>query len=297
MATGRWPSMRLLSALIVTLFLSIPIMAQKEKTPKTGILLIAFGTSIPEAQQAYNHIAEKVQAAFPGMEVRWGITSAMVRRKLAKAGQQLDSPASALARMADDGFTHVAVQSLHVIPGAEYHDLLRTVHALQGLPKGLVRVTVGDPLLCTHPDMLKTTDALVAWAAFFRKSDEAVLFMGHGTHHPSNIYYPGLQYYLQQRDTLLFIGTVEGYPELEDVKQKLIDRQVKTAWLVPLMTVAGDHALNDMTGEDDQSWENILNQSGITTRPLLKGLGQVDALVDIWVEHLRAAVNQLGVQH
>ena len=268
-------------------------MAQKEKTPKTGILLIAFGTSIPEAQQAYNHIAKKVQAAFPGMEVRWGITSAMVRRKLAKAGQQLDSPASALARMADDGFTHVAVQSLHVIPGAEYHDLLRTVHALQGLPKGLVRVTVGDPLLCTHPDMLKTTDALVAWAASFRKSDEAVLFMGHGTHHPSNIYYPGLQYYLQQRDPLLFIGTVEGYPELEDVKQKLIDRQVKTAWLVPLMTVAGDHALNDMAGEEPDSWKSQLTKMGFRVDTVLQGFGQNPEIRALMVEHLKTAAKDV----
>ncbi|MFT3739215.1 MAG: sirohydrochlorin cobaltochelatase [Breznakibacter sp.] len=265
-----------------------------QKVPKTGILLVAFGTSVPDAQRAYRQIEQRVQAAFPDTGIRWGFTSSMVRHKLEQSGQTAYSPASALARMADEGFTHVAVQSLHVIPGYEYHDLLRVVHSMQGLPKGIQRITVGDPLLTSHDDMASVTGILANWVQTFRHPGDAVVFMGHGTNHPSNIYYPGLQFYLGERDPMLFVGTVEGYPSVDDVVKKLKTRLPQKVWLVPLMTVAGDHALNDMTGNNGQSWEEIMQREQIPAQAVLKGLGQIDEITDVWIAHLRTALGQLA---
>ena len=102
------------------------------KAPKkVGILLVAFGSSEDSAQVSFENIDKKVKAAYPGIDVRWAYTSHIIRHKLAKAGKLLDSPAVALAKMMDEQFTHVAVQSLHTIIGAEYDDLRRTVESFK----------------------------------------------------------------------------------------------------------------------------------------------------------------------
>ena len=102
--------------------------AQK-KAKKVGILLVAFGSTIPEAQVSFENIENKVKSAYPNIPFRWAYTSSIIRKKLAKMGKHLDSPEVALAKMSEEGFTHVAVQSLHTIGGEEFHDLRRSVHA------------------------------------------------------------------------------------------------------------------------------------------------------------------------
>ncbi|NLW80921.1 MAG: sirohydrochlorin cobaltochelatase, partial [Desulfovibrionales bacterium] len=132
----------------VLLALCGPALAgHKERPPRKGILLVAFGTTVPEARLALDSIEARAKARFPGIDVRWAYSSRIVREKLAARGQNFDSPAMALARMMDDGFTHVAVQSLQTIPGEEFHGLQQTVQAFSGLPKGMDSVTLGLPLL------------------------------------------------------------------------------------------------------------------------------------------------------
>ena len=100
---------------------------------KVGILLVAFGSSLPSAQVSFDNIENTTKAAYPDIPLRWAYTSHIIRKKLAKQGKHLDSPEVALAKMQDEGFTHVAVQSLHTIGGAEYHDLSRTVGAFKAM--------------------------------------------------------------------------------------------------------------------------------------------------------------------
>jgi sirohydrochlorin cobaltochelatase len=262
-----------------------------ERPMKKGILLVAFGTTVPEAQAAFRNIEDKVKAAFPDIPIRWAYTSKIVRNKLAEQGQSPESPGVALARMADEDFTHVAVQSLHTIPGEEYHYLVKTVHSFAGLPKGMKKVLIGYPLLSTPDDMITATDALMAIIPKERRPDEAVVFMGHGTHHPANVYYPALQYYLSLKDPNVLVGTVEGGPSLEDVIAALKAKGIKKAYLMPFMSVAGDHALNDMAGEEDDSWKSVLTKEGIECVPMLKGTAEFDVVVDIWIDHLKAVLN------
>ena len=115
------------------------------KTPKkVGILLVAFGSSLPGAQVSFDNIENTTKAAYPDIPLRWAYTSHIIRKKLAKQGRHLDSPEVALAKMQDEGFTHVAVQSLHTIGGAEYHDLRRTVGAFKAMG-GFQRILLGYP--------------------------------------------------------------------------------------------------------------------------------------------------------
>jgi sirohydrochlorin cobaltochelatase len=253
---------------------------------KKGILLVAFGSSEASAQVSFENIEKKTRAAFPNTPIRWAYTSHIIRKKLAKQGKLLDSPEAALTKMQDEGFTHVAVQSLHTIGGEEYHDLRRTVGAFK-MMGGFQRIALGYPLLATQEDMKRAMDAVLKTIPDKRKKSEAVLLMGHGTHHPSNAFYAALMFQLQQKDPRIFIGSVEGYPELDDLQPILKAKKIKKAWLMPFMSVAGDHAKNDMAGDEGDSWKSILTKAGIKCEVVLKGTAEYDAFVDIWVDHLK----------
>ena len=257
-----------------------------DKAPKkVGILLVAFGSSEPSAQVSFENIDKKVKATYSGIPVRWAYTSTIIRKKLAKQGKHLDSPEVALAKMQDEGFTHVAVQSLHTIGGEEYHDLRRTVGAFK-MMGGFKRVVLGYPLLSTQEDMQGAVDAILTTIPKDRQKGDAVVLMGHGTHHPSNAFYAALMFQLQLKDPNIFVGTVEGYPEVGDIKDLLLKKKIKKAYLMPFMSVAGDHAKNDMASDEDDSWKSIFSKAGIQCVPILKGTGEYDVFVDMWVDHL-----------
>ena len=264
-----------------------------QRPEKKGVLLVAFGSTVPEARAALDNIDARARTRFPGLEIRWAYSSRIIREKLAAEGVRFDSPAMALARMMDDGFTGVAVQSLQTIPGEEFHALQKTAQAFSGLPKGMDTVTLGLPLLAEPADVEACAKAVMASLPAERKQDEAVILMGHGTRHPANIYYPGLQYSLSRLDPLVLVGAVEGTPSLDDVRGVLKDRKVSRAWLLPFMAVAGDHALNDMSGDGADSWKSVLTADGVTCVPVLRGTAEVPAFVDIWLDHLQAALERL----
>jgi sirohydrochlorin cobaltochelatase len=259
---------------------------------RKGILLVAFGTSVPEARTAYQNIERMVKAAFPDVPVRWAYTSSMIRSKLAQQGQSLDSIETALAKMRDEGFTHVGVQSLHMIAGWEFHELRRNAAAFGAMAGGFDRISVGGPLLASQEDFAKVTETLLRNLPPARQPTEAVAFMGHGTSHPSNASYPALMYYLQRRDPLVFMGTVEQSPTIEEILEILTARQVKTVYVMPFMAVAGDHAANDLAGEEETSWKSILTRAGIKCIPVLKGSAEFDDIAAIWVHHLKEAVSR-----
>lgn len=255
------------------------------KDQKIGILLVAFGSSKASAQISFENIDKHVKAAYPEIPVRWAYTSSIIRKKLARQGKFLDSPEMALAKMMDEGFTHVAVQSLHTIAGAEYHDVRRVVGAFQQMG-GFKSIILGYPLLATQEDMARTVAAIFAIIPKERQKDEAVLLMGHGTYHPANAFYAALMFQLQMKDPNVYIGTVEGYPELDTIIPLLKKNTIKKVYLMPFMSVAGDHAKNDMAGNDDDSWMSVLTREGFECVPILKGTAEFEQFVDIWVDHL-----------
>jgi sirohydrochlorin cobaltochelatase len=267
--------------------------AQGVKQNNTGILLVTFGTSYANARHAFDNIQQEVKEAFPDKEIRWAYTSNFIRRKLAKQGQVIDSPAEALARFASDGYTHIAVQSLHVIPGFEYENLRKTVAAFNHMPKNAQAVLLGNPLLFQHADMETAVKALSDNLPIDLEKEEAVLMMGHGTHHQSNIYYAGMQYYLWQHNPAYYLATVEGYPALQEVISMFKEKGVKKVWLTPFMTVAGDHAQNDMAGDESDSWKAQLEAQGYEVELIMKGLAEYDDIVNIWIDHLKGILHEL----
>jgi sirohydrochlorin cobaltochelatase len=268
--------------------------SEKPRPVKTGILLVAFGTSVPEAQKAYDTIERLVRAAFPETPVRWAYTSSVIRAKLARQGRPLDSMETALARMMEERFTHVAVQSLHVIAGWEFHEMQRNAAAFGAMAGGFDRITVGGPLLSSAEDFAKVTLALLNHLPPGRKPEEAVVFMGHGTSHASNAGYAALMYHLQRRDPGVFMGTVGASPTIEEIRDTLVLRNVSRAYLMPFMAVAGEHARNDLAGEQEGSWKNVLSRAGITCTPVLTATAEYDEIGMIWLEHLKAAVARLA---
>lgn len=259
----------------------------------TAILLVTFGTSIPEAQKAFEVIEERVKDAFPETEVRWAYTSHIIRKKLAKEGQELDSVATALAEMMEEGYSRVAVQSLHFLPGFEFHDVQINSHKFAEMEDGFDKVSVGYPLLSASADLARVADIALGMVPADRAPEDAVVFMGHGTHHPSDVAYDAMMYHLQKLDPNAFMGTVEGHPTLDDVRAELTERGIKKAYLIPFMSVAGDHARNDMAGPEADSWKSVLEADGIETVSILKGMAEVPKIADVWVDHLRGAMKRL----
>lgn len=257
---------------------------------KVGILLVAFGSSEASAQISFENIDKSVKAAYPSIPVRWAYTSHIIRNKLAKQGKYLDSPEVALAKMLDEKFTHVAVQSLHTIAGEEFHDLRRTVGAFRAMG-GFHSIILGHPLLATQEDMEKAVKAIIGSIPKKRTKKDAVVLMGHGTHHPANAFYAALMFQLQLAAPNIFVGTVEGYPDLDLIKELLLKKGIKKAYLMPFMSVAGDHAKNDMAGDEPDSWKSILTAAGIKCVPVLKGTAEFQSFVNIWVEHISGPLN------
>jgi sirohydrochlorin cobaltochelatase len=261
----------------------------KKTIEKKGILLVTFGSTIPEAQVSFENIESSVKKAFPGVPVRWAYTSRIIIRKMAKKGKQLATPEEALASMMRENFTHVAVQSLHTMPGAEFDGLAENVQRFAGMSKGLRKVSVGYPLLKTNADMARVAEAILKVIPKERRKKEAVVLMGHGSRHPADVYYAALAYRLQKKDPNIFVGTVEGWPKIDNIKTDLKIRGIKKAYLMPFMSVAGDHARNDMAGPGEDSWKSILEKEGIECVVVLKGTAEYHEFVDIWVDHLRSA--------
>ncbi|MBF0301559.1 MAG: sirohydrochlorin cobaltochelatase [Desulfamplus sp.] len=275
-------------AIIFTLIVASAASAEhgEKRETKKGILLVAFGSSEESAQISFDNIDKKTKVAFPDIPVYWAYTSHIIRNKLAKQGKILDAPEVALAKMRAEGFTHLAVQSLHTIMGEEYDDLKRVVGAFNQMG-GFEKVMLGYPMMSTQDDMVKVIDAILKNIPKERKANEAVVLMGHGTPHPANAFYAALMFQIQLKDPNIFVGTVEGYPGIEDIKSLMLKSNIKKAYMMPFMSVAGDHAKNDMAGEEEDSWKSILTKAGIKCEPVLKGTAEFDDFVNIWVDHIK----------
>lgn len=292
----RWKGLCLLSVGLSFILLCGQVLAAHAEKPeiRKAILLAAFGTSVPEAQKALEGIEGRVRTEFPGFEVRWAYTSRIIRAKMAKEGKRFESPETALSRLMDDRFTHVAVLSLQTIPGEEFHDLTRNAHLFEQMAGGFRKVVVARPLLSSHEDMDRAARAMLKNLPAERKTEDLVLLMGHGSaKHPADGLYLAMNEVLRELDARSFMGTVEGYPSIDDLLPKLQAGKSKKVYLVPFMAVAGDHARKDMAGDEPESWKSVLKKNGFATEAVLKGTIENPEVVDIWLDHLKAAVAQL----
>ncbi|MCK8600583.1 sirohydrochlorin cobaltochelatase [Desulfoferrobacter suflitae] len=261
---------------------------------KQAILLVTFGTSVPEAQRAFEHIDVQTRTAFPGTEIRWAYTSPTIRKKLSGRGIPIDSPEIALARLMDEGYRHAAVLSLHTIPGIEFHNLCHNAKLFERMHGGLQRVVVARPLLSSQEDMGRVIQCLLQRIPQSRGPQDGVLFMGHGSrNHPAGALYSAMNYILQDVSPNTYVATAQGHPTLSDVLPRLVGRNIGKVYLMPFMSVAGEHARKDMAGEQRDSWKSVLSRHGFECRTILTGTAEYPEIVAIWLDHLREVLAQL----
>lgn len=272
--------------------------APKQAAPKPAIILASFGSTVKEARDAEAAFVSDTEKRYPGVHVVLANTSRIVMRKNAEQGIKTPSLYRALADLADQRYTHVAVQSLHLIPGKEFEGVTAIAKAQENLPKGLTAVSVGAPLLASNEDCERAVAILAASLPKDRKAADPVIFIGHGTHHGiGGMVYPTLQWHMAQRDPNVFVSTIEGTPAMEDTLKILGKPSAKKAviWLAPLLGLAGDHAVNDLYGDEDDSWKSVLTKEGWQVKELSSPLYAIPGIRDLWFAHLDAALEELGV--
>lgn len=260
---------------------------------KKAIVLAAFGSRHDNAVASLARITECVRRAHPETQVCVAYTSKTIRGHMARAGEAVESVPDALDRLLAEGVTHVAVQSLHLIPGTEFHGLLELANERM-LRGGFSRVEVGFPLVAGEAGVDRVVDAILAEALHGRSEHDAVLFMGHGTKHDGNVYYDCLHQAFQARDKAVHMGAMEAEPGIDTIIERFTGSGVKRVYLLPFLFGAGWHAARDMVGEEATSWKTRLQAAGIECVPVLKGAGEYDALVDIWLTHLDDAMRRLS---
>lgn len=252
---------------------------------KKGIIVVSFGTTYEETRKlCIESIEDRVREQYKGFFISRAFTSQMVINKLKnRDNYHVDNPKEALEKMKANGVKEIYIQPLHIILGHEYEKLLRQVEEFLKNNKDY-SIKIGKPLLYNDEDYKKVVEGLRLSAI---KAKEGIVFMGHGTDHEKDISYDKLEKTIREMGyENVYIATVEGRVTLEDIIPKLKDKGIQKVVLKPLMLVAGDHAINDMASEEEHSWKSILEREGFNVKPILKGLGQLEKIQDIYLEHL-----------
>jgi len=260
---------------------------------KKALLVVSFGTSYGTALAAIENIEQTLSRAFPGYDLYRAFTSGIIIRKMKKQGVEILNPGQVMDLLAEQGYQEVLCQPTHIISGLEYHKLLGI---LKEYRERIPEIRIGDPLLTEEEDYLETADIVMSEIPRQLKSDEALILMGHGTVHESDNIYTRFEHVL--RDVgygNVFVGTVEGFLNVDYLIRRLKRRAFRKIYAMPLMIVAGDHARNDLAGEETNSWNSKLGRAGYQTELIIKGLGEIDALADIYVKHAGKArdINEL----
>lgn len=258
---------------------------------KPVILAVSFGTSYNDSREITIGAIEKSLAdAYPDYEVRRAFTAQTVIDILKDRDNiETDNIEQALERMVNDGVRELVVQPTHIMSGYEYDD---TAAAVEEYKDKFDKVSFGLPLLSSDRDFTDAANALTAVTSEYNAEDTAVVFMGHGTEHEANAVYTKLQETLASAGAdNYFIGTVEATPSLDDVLAAVKAGGYTKVVLEPLMVVAGDHANNDMAGDEEDSWKTVFENEGFEVECVLRGLGEFPEIREIYVAHAGAAVN------
>ena len=277
------------------------------------ILVVSFGTSFNDSRaEDIGGVEKALQAAYPDWSVRRAFTAQIIINHVeARDDEVIDNMQQALDRAVENGVKNLVVQPTHLMHGAEYDEM---TEAINGYKDKFESVAIAEPMLgevgddatVINDDKKAVAQAITDEAckeAGFDSMDAAAeagtafVFMGHGTSHTAKISYSQMQAQMEQLGYKnVFIGTVEGEPEdtsCESVIAKVKDAGYKNVILRPLMVVAGDHANNDMAGDDDDSWKSQFEASKNfdSVKTQIAGLGEIDAIQQLYVAHTKAAMD------
>ena len=255
------------------------------------LLVVSFGTSFNDSRRlTIGGIESSLAEAFPDWSVRRGFTSQIIiDHVLKRDGVQIDNVAAALDRALDNGVKKLVVQPTHLMHGFEYTDL---VDELATYADAFDTIQIGEPLLTSDEDFAAVAEIIVNATKEYDDGETAICFMGHGTEAESNAVYAKMQQVLTDAGHAnYFVGTVEAEPSVEDVLAMVQAGDYQRVVLRPLMIVAGDHANNDMAGDEPDSWKSIFEAAGYDVVCVVEGLGQLPEIQAIFVQHAQAAVD------
>lgn len=266
----------------------------QDEIGENELLVVSFGTSFNDNRRlTIGAIENKMETTFTDYSVRRGFTSQIIIDHVKKRDNVvIDNVDEALNRAVDNGVKRLVIQPTHLMNGLEYNDL---VNEVAGYSDSFEKVAVGEPLLTSDEDFQAVMKAITDATAEYDDGETAICFMGHGTEADSNGVYAKMQDMLTEAGfTNYYVGTVEAEPSLEDVLAKVQAGEYKKVVLEPLMIVAGDHANNDMAGDEEDSWKSTFENAGYEVECILKGLGELEAIQDIFVEHAQAAMDSIA---
>lgn len=257
------------------------------------LLVVSFGTSYNDSRRlTIGAVEDALEEAFPDYSVRRGFTSQIIIDHVKdRDGEVIDNVEEALDRAVDNGVRTLVVQPTHLMNGLEYDELMET---LTNYSDAFEQVAVGEPLLTSDADFEAVMKAIVEDTAEYDDGETAICFMGHGTEADSNEVYGKMQELLTENGyENYYVGTVEAEPSLDDVLAAVGKGEYKKVVLKPLMVVAGDHANNDMAGDEEGSWKTAFEEAGYEVTCIVNGLGELEAIQNLYVEHAQAAVDSL----
>ncbi len=254
---------------------------------KKALIAVSFGTVDREARKAIEQLEGQLKAAFPEYDLFRAFTSRKVAERIEREqGEHIPAPDELLEMLAAEGYDEVRCQSLHMICGKEYEKMLAQAEPYRSR---FADFRIGKPLLWDTQDYLRLTNALVV-AMPRLDNDEAYIFMGHGSAHPSNAAYAlvenSFRYHGAER---VYVGTTEGFPHLDYILARLHRKDVTHVYLAPLMITAGEHAHTDLAGEGEASWKNRLAGEDFLVDLQMTGLGEIPGVGAIFVDHCRKA--------
>ena len=288
----------------------------QDEIGENELLVVSFGTSFNDSRaEDIKGIEDALQEAYPDWAVRRAFTAQIIINHVqARDGEKIDNMQQALDRAVANGVKNLVVQPTHLMHGAEYDEM---VEAIDAYKDKFESVAIAEPMLgevgedatVINDDKKAVAEAITSQAvseASYDSADAAAedgtafVFMGHGTSHTANVTYDQMQTQMENLGYKnVFIGTVEGKPEdtaCDAVIDKVKEAGYKKVILRPLMVVAGDHANNDMAGDDEDSWKTQFVESGAfdSVDSQIEGLGRIDAVEQLYVAHTQAAIDSLG---
>lgn len=266
----------------------------QDEIGENELLVVSFGTSYNDSRRlTIGAIEDAIEKAFPDFAVRRGFTSQIIIDHVkSRDNVAIDNVGEALGRAEKNGVKNLVIQPTHLMNGLEYTDL---VNEAAEYSDAFDKVAIGKPLLTTDDDFKAVMKAITEATARYDDGETAICFMGHGTEAESNQVYAKMQDMLSEAGHKnYYVGTVEAEPGLDDVLAAVKEGSYKKVVLEPLMIVAGDHANNDMAGDEEGSWKTAFEDAGYEVTCLVNGLGELEAIRQLFVEHAQAAVDSLA---
>lgn len=252
---------------------------------KKAILVVSFGTSHNDTRAVtIDAIEAEVENTYPDYKIYRAWTSKMIMAKILKRdGIKIMNVTEAMKAMKEDGIAEVIIQPTHVINGIENDLMKEDALAFQ---QEFHSIKFGDPLLTSEYDNQAVIKSIAEEFSDL-KSEEVLVLMGHGTTHYANAIYAALDYEFKDKGYKnIFLGTVEAYPSMETLRKMVAAYEPRKVILAPFMIVAGEHAKNDMSGEEEDSWFMQFKNAGYDVKCMLKGLGEYPSIRKLFLKHI-----------